>query len=148
MASGSILQLQDGCQFHLDDSFRGFRTICHATMMLNTTQPQHKEKRKPGRISCGQPVFKYGVEIPKNTKHAEELDAQHGNTLWKEAYQKEIASLSLGCFDFHPLDSKLGPDYQFVKLTMIYEVKQDGFHVWLLVATLLTHAASVHVLPW
>ena len=29
-------------------------------------------------------------------------------------------------FDFRPPDSKPGPDYQFVKLTMIYEVKQDG----------------------
>ena len=72
-------------------------------------------------------MFKYGVEAPKSTKHAEELDNQHGNSLWKEAYQKEIASLlSLGCFDFRPPDSKPGPDYQFVKLTMIYEVKQDG----------------------
>ena len=47
--------------------------------------------------------------------------------MWKEAYQKEIASLlSPGCFDFRPPDSKPGPDYQFVKLTIIYEVKQDG----------------------
>ena len=111
----------------MDDSFRGFQTIRHATTAPNTTQPQHKKKWKPGRISCGQPVFKYGVEVPKNTKHAEELDAQHGNSLWKEANQKEIASLlSLGCFDFRPPDSKPGPEYQFVKLTMIYEVKQDG----------------------
>ena len=127
MASGGILRLHDRCQFQLDDSFHGFRTICRATMTPNTTQPQHKKKQKPGRISRGQPVFKYGVEVPKNTKHAEELDAQHGNTLWKEAYQKEIVSLlSLGCLDFHPPDSKPGTDYQFIKLTMIYEVKQDG----------------------
>ena len=127
MASGSILRLQDGRQFQLDDSFHGFRMICCATMTPDTTQPQCKKKWKPGRISHGQPVFKYGVEVPKNTKHAEELDTQHGNTLWKEAYQKEIVSLlSLGCFDFCPPDSKPGPDYQFVKLTMIYEVKQDG----------------------
>ena len=96
-------------------------------MTSKTTQPQRKKKRNPGCISHCQPVFKYGIEVPKNTKHAEELNAQHGNSLWKEAYQKEIASLlSLGCFDFRPLDSKPGPEYQFVKLTMIYEVKQDG----------------------
>ena len=95
--------------------------------MSKTTQPQCQQKQSPCRISHGQPAFKYGVAVPKNTKHAEELDAQHGNSLWKETYQKEIASLlSLGCFDFRPLDSKPGPGYQFVKLTMIYEVKQDG----------------------
>ena len=127
VASGSILRLCDGCQFQLDDSFCGFQTIRRATMTPKTTQPQRKKKQNPGRISHGQPVFKYGVEVPQSTKHAEELDAQHGNSLWKDAYQKEIASLlSLGCFDFRPPDSKPGPDYQFVKLTMIYEVKQDG----------------------
>ena len=67
VASGSILRLQDRCQFQLDDSFHGFRTICRATTTLNPTQPQCKKKQKPGRISCGQPVFKYGVEVPKNT---------------------------------------------------------------------------------
>ena len=135
VASGSILRLQDGCQFQLDDSFHGFCMICHATTTPNPTQPQCKKKLEPGRISHGQPVSKYGVEVPKNTEHAEELDAQHGNTLWKEAYQKEIASLlSLGCFDFHPPGSKPGPDDQFVKLTMIYEVKQDGHHKAHLVA--------------
>ena len=135
VASGSILTLRDGHQFQLDDSFRGFRMIHHDTTTPNTTQPQRKKKWKPGRISRGQPVFKYGVEVPKSTKHAEELDAQHGNSLWKEAYQKEIASLlSLGCFDFRPPDSKPGPDYQFVKLTMIFEVKQDGHHKARLVA--------------
>ena len=127
VASGSILRLCNRCQFQLDNSFSGFRTIRRATMMPKATQPQRKKKRNPGRISHGQPVFKYGVEVPKSTKHAEELDAQHGNSLWKEAYQKEIASLlSLGCFDFCPPDSTPGPDYQFVKLTMVYEVKQDG----------------------
>ena len=135
VASGSILRLQDRRPFQLEDSFCGFWTIRHATMTPNTTQPQCKKKQKPGRISHGQPVFKYGVEVPKSTKHAEELDAQHGNSLWKEAYQKEIGSLlSLGCFYFCPPDSKPGPDYQFVKLTMIYEVKQDGRHKAHLVA--------------
>ena len=96
-------------------------------MMSRTTQPQRNKKQNPGRISRGQPVFMYGVEVPKNTNHAEELDAQHGNSLWKEVYQKEIASLlSLGCFDFRQPDSKPVPEYQFVKLTMIYEVKWDG----------------------
>ena len=127
VASGGILRLRDGRQFQLDDSFSGFRLICWATMTSKTTQLQCKKKRNPGHIIRGQPVFKYGVEVPKNTKHAEELDAQHGNSLWKEAYQKEIVSLlSLSCFDFRPPDSKPGPDYQFVKLTIIYEVKQDG----------------------
>ena len=135
VASGSSLRLRDGHQFQLDNSFSGFRTIHQTTMTPKATQPQRKKKWNPGHISCGQQVFKYGIEVPKSTKPSEELDSQHGNSLWKEAYQKEIVSLvSLGCFDFHPPDSKPGQEYQFVKLTMIYEVKQDGRHKAYLVA--------------
>jgi hypothetical protein len=40
---------------------------------------------------------------------------------------KEIDSLLwLGCFDFRAPDFKPSSEYQFVKLTMIFEVKQDG----------------------
>jgi hypothetical protein len=48
-------------------------------------------------------------------------------TLWADAIMKEIDSLLwLGCFDFHAPDFKPSSEYQFAKLTMIFEVKQDG----------------------
>ena len=31
------------------------------------------------------PKFKYGYEIPKNFKHAVEIDKRNGNTLWQDA---------------------------------------------------------------
>jgi hypothetical protein len=34
--------------------------------------------------------------------------------------------LWLGCFDFRAPDFKPSSEYQFAKLTMIFEVKQDG----------------------
>jgi hypothetical protein len=56
-----------------------------------------------------------------------ELDTENGNTLWADAIKKEIDSLLwLGCFDFHAPDFKPSSEYQFAKLTMIFEVKQDG----------------------
>jgi hypothetical protein len=55
------------------------------------------------------------------------LDMENGNTLWFDAIKKEIDSLLwLGCFDFHAPDYKPSSEYQFTKLTMIFEVKQDG----------------------
>jgi hypothetical protein len=84
------------------------------------------KQKKPGQIS--QPVqVKYGVIIPCSVKHAIELDTENGNTLWADAIKKEIDSLSrLGCFDFRAPDCKPSLEYQFVKLTMIFEAKQDG----------------------
>ena len=71
--------------------------------------------------------MKYGIVVPQSVKHARELDAQNGNTLWSDAIKKEIDSLLwLGCFDFHAPDFKPSLEYQFTKLTMIFEVKQDG----------------------
>jgi hypothetical protein len=51
---------------------------------------------------------------------------QNGNTLWADARKKEIDSLLwLGCFDFCAPDFNPSLEYQFAKLTMIFEVKQD-----------------------
>ena len=86
-----------------------------------------RKRKKAGRIRRGQPTIKFGVEVPRNVKHAYELDAENGDNLWREATEKEIASLlSLGCFDFRGPDYKPDEEYQFAKLTLVYDVKQDG----------------------
>ena len=129
MASGDILHLPDGRKFQVDDSLGTARLLQCTTVDPHVNQRPWKKKKKknPGRISRGQPVFKYGVEVPKDTAHAMALDEASGNALWKEAADKEIASLrTLGCFDFHSPDDDPGKEFQYVKLTMIYEVKQDG----------------------
>ena len=71
--------------------------------------------------------MKYGVVIPRNVRHAYEADAAKGHTQWSNAIKKEIASLlALNCFSFHAPGYKPSSDYQFAKLSMIFEVKQDG----------------------
>ena len=85
-----------------------------------------RKRKKPGRISRPLEV-KYGVPIPRNVAHALELDAEAGNTFWADAIRKEVASLlALDCFSFHAPDYKPSSEYQWTKLTMIFEVKQDG----------------------
>ena len=129
MTSGDILRLPDGRKFQVDDSLGTTRLLRRTKVDSHVNQCLWKKKKKknPGRISRGQPVFKYGVEDPKDTAHAMALDEANGNTLWKEAADKEIASLlTLGCFDFRSPDDDPGKEFQYVKLTMIYEVKQDG----------------------
>ncbi len=85
-----------------------------------------RKRKKPGRIS--RPVLiKYGVTVPRSVRHAYELDRESGTTFWTDAIKKEIESLlALECFSFHDPGYKPNSDFQFAKLSMIFEVKQDG----------------------
>ena len=103
MTSGDIQHLLNGRKFQVDDSLGTTRLLRCTKVDSHVNQRPWKKKKKknPGCISRGQPVFKYGVEVPKDTACAMALDEVNGNTLWKEAADKEIASLlTLGCFDF------------------------------------------------
>ena len=43
----------------------------------------------------------YGVDVPRTEKEAYELDRENGNTLWKDAINKDInALLRLSVFEF------------------------------------------------
>ena len=48
---------------------------------------------KKGRFFSNAPVFKYGVEFPKNPDHAMKLDKNNCNTFWQDAIDKEIKAL-------------------------------------------------------
>ena len=91
--------------------------------MIRRVQKNSK-KKKFSRA----PVFKYGIEVPKNSEHAKRIDAENNNTFWQDAYVKEVkALLDLDCFEFHPAGyhEDLGSEWQRTSLHMIFDVKQD-----------------------
>ena len=102
------------------------RNTVQAQQQKQAMRKSGTKRKKPGRLS--RPVqTKYGVTVPRNVSHAFELDEDDGGTCWADAIKKEVDSLlQLNCFDFYPPDYKPSSDYQFTKLTMIFEVKQDG----------------------
>ena len=112
----------------LYDSMRLIRRNTTTTVQGRAmgTPNRGSKRRKPGRIS--RPVqVKYGVQVPRNVKHAFELDSEEGHTHWADAIKKEVSSLlDLECFEFFPPEYKPSSEYQLTKLTMIFEVKQDG----------------------
>lgn len=57
------------------------------------------------RVKCV--THKYGVEIPRNLKQAFEMDARNGNSLWRDATDKEMTNLKVA-FDILP-NGKLPP---------------------------------------
>jgi hypothetical protein len=80
---------------------KGTRLIRQVVLKVHQQNKGKIKKRKPGQIS--RPLQeKYGIVIPRSVKHALELDAEAGNTLWADAIKKEIASLlALDIFTFH-----------------------------------------------
>ena len=81
------------------------------------------------------PKFKYGFEIPRNFKHAVEIDKWNGNTLWQDATKLELDSMA--AYDvFKDLGHNAAPPpkYKKIRVHLIYDVKHDGRHKARLVA--------------
>ena len=136
MASGVAMSLSDNDADQPDNrivtslesaSLRVIRrSTVHSAQQKQAARTKTGKRKKPGRIS--RPVeVKYGVKVPRNVLHAYELDDDEGGSSWADAIKTEVDSLlRLECFEFFEPDYKPSSEYQFTKLTMIFEVKQDG----------------------
>jgi len=75
------------------------------------------------------PKYKFGVEIPRNQKHALELDRQNGNTFWGDSMKSEISVLlEFETFRILPKGERDWPGkekYTYVPLHFIFDVKFD-----------------------
>ena len=72
------------------------------------------------------PIYKFGVQVPRNTKEALLFDKQNNNTLWKEAIAKEMSKITEFQVFKTPQDGKPPPGYKKIPCHMIYDVKFDG----------------------
>ena len=72
------------------------------------------------------PKFKFGVEVPRNIKHAIELDRQNGDIRWQEAIELELKQINeYRTFrSLLPMDSL--EDYQQIPYHFVFDVKFDG----------------------
>ncbi len=74
----------------------------------------------------GKRTFKHGLEVPKNWKDIKRIDDSAGNTRWQNAVEKEVAALIMhNCFDFKTPDFKPTTDYQYCRLHLVYDIKND-----------------------
>ena len=81
------------------------------------------------------PKFKYGYEVPRNYKHAMELDQRNGNTKWADATRLEMELMhSYKVFEDKGLNAPIPEGYKRIKVHLIYDVKHDGRHRARLVA--------------
>jgi hypothetical protein len=66
------------------------KRLARMVNQLNSTTNSLIEQNKVIRKG---PVYNFGILIPRSVKHAFELDQENGNTLWKDAMNKEIANI-------------------------------------------------------
>jgi hypothetical protein len=71
-----------------------------------------------------QTSHKYGKEIPRSIKHAHEIDAKNGNTLWADAIKKEMTNVGVA-FEILPEDGQPPPGWSKVSGHIIFDVKMD-----------------------
>jgi hypothetical protein len=69
-------------------------------------------------------THKYGIEIPRDIKHAYKLDRQNGNTFWSDAIAKEMHNAGIA-FEIMEDDQPLPVGFRKVTGHMVFDVKID-----------------------
>ena len=115
----------------------------HLRKYVNTTKHImrmiHKALLHQGRRP---PKFKFGYQVPRDYKEAMTLDKINGNTLWKDAIDKEIEQLDeystfkdLGSAQWDRGKVTNAPsDHKKIRVHLVFDVKHDGRHKARLVA--------------
>ena len=69
-------------------------------------------------------THKYGVEMPTSIEHAYQLDVKNGDTLWRDAINKEMYNVSVA---FEILESERSPPPGWTKSSghLVFDVKMD-----------------------
>ncbi|WP_371068332.1 hypothetical protein, partial [Salmonella enterica] len=85
------------------------------------------------------PKFQFGIQVPRNEKEAEDLDAKYvasfGTPKWREAEELEVASLlDYDSFEDKGKGGRMPPGYRMIKVFLVYAVKHDLRHKARLVA--------------
>ena len=69
-------------------------------------------------------THKYGIELPTSVEHALELDNANGNTLWRDAYEKEMTNVGIA-FEVLPEGQKAPNGWHLVTGHLIWDLKMD-----------------------
>ncbi len=69
-------------------------------------------------------THKYGIEVPTSMKHAYQIDAQAGNTFWRDAVAKEMLNVGIA-FEVLTEDRKAPVGWKKVTGHLVWDVKMD-----------------------
>jgi hypothetical protein len=81
------------------------------------------------------PIYKYGYQVPRNHNEAMQLDAENGNTKWRDAEILELGQIDeYEAFEDRGVNTKVPEGYKKIRVHMVYDIKHDGRHKARLVA--------------
>ena len=92
-----------------------------------TGETQKNETKKKRKFKKSLPKYKFGVQVPRGTRQALDLDKANGNTLWKESMEKEVKGLlDFETFQILEEGSRPPEGHSFIPLHAVYDCKVDG----------------------
>ena len=72
-------------------------------------------------------LYKFGIQVPQTVDEALAIDKAAGNTLWKDAIEKELGQiLEYDTFNILPHGERAPADHKRVPLHLVFDVKHDG----------------------
>ena len=90
----------------------------------------NKSSKKKNR-----PLFKFGVQVPRNAQEALDLDTKNGNTKWQDSIDLEFKGINeYKTFRLLGLGEKLPDGYKQIPYMFVFDVKFDLRHKARLVA--------------
>ena len=69
-------------------------------------------------------THKYGFEVPRNLKHAYEIDAKNGNDFWRKAIEKEMHNVGIA-FEILDPDAHVPVGWNKVTGHLVFDIKMD-----------------------
>ena len=67
---------------------------------------------------------KFGIEVPSTVEEAFELDRKRGNTMWRDALNKEMTNIGIG-FEVLPEGQSAPPGWRKTSGHLVWDVKMD-----------------------
>ena len=67
---------------------------------------------------------KFGIQIPKNIKESISLDEKNGNTMWQDAYAKEMYQVGVA-FKILQYGEHITEGYKKASGHLIFDIKMD-----------------------
>ncbi|MGH7954991.1 MAG: reverse transcriptase domain-containing protein [Gloeomargaritales cyanobacterium] len=86
-----------------------------------------RSKRVMRELRTSGKRYQYGVELPRNVKHAMLIDRENNDSKWRDAIRKEMSAMEeMEVFRILPEGEKAPPECTRIPLMMVFAVKPDG----------------------
>ena len=98
----------------------------HSQLEQVVNPPSKKSQRVNPTLHTSK-KYKFGVEVPRNVKHALSLDKENGTTGWKQAIDTEMNQLNeYKTFKLIPRGEPVPQGYKRIPHHIVFDVKFDG----------------------